>query len=44
MTIACNWTWKTPAEILQYISTLLIVSNGVLEEGGEAGAGVTGRS
>ena len=43
-TIVCNRTWKAPAEILQYIGALLIVSNGVLAEGGEAGAGVTGRS
>ena len=43
-TIACNQAWKAPAEILQYISALPIVLNGLLAEGGEAGAGVTGRS
>ena len=33
-TIACKRTWKAPAVILQYVGALLIVSNGVLAEGG----------
>ena len=43
-TIACNRIWKAPAVILQYVGALLVVSNGVLAEGGEAGAGEAGRS
>ena len=42
--IVCNWTWKAPAEILQYIGALPIVLNDVLAEGGEVVAGMTGRS
>ena len=42
--IACNRTWKAPAEMLQYIGALPIVLNVVLREGGEGGADVNRRS